>query len=61
MQNTDHARFLFDNMLSPWLNEANKLGYINNFAQGNIAVTFDIEQDKLESLKHILPEEFKLI
>jgi len=61
MDNTNHARFLFDNTMSPWFNEANKLGYINNFTQGNIAVTFNIEQDKLDSLKCILPKEFKLI
>ena len=61
MENTNHARFLFDNTLSPWFNEANKLGFINNFSQDNVAITFNIEQDKLESLKRILPEEFKLI
>ena len=31
--NTDDARFVFDNTLSPWFNEANKLGLINNFIQ----------------------------
>jgi hypothetical protein len=59
--NMDDARFLFDNSVSPWLNEANKLGFINNFSQGNEAITFNIEQDKLEFLKSILPEEFKLL
>jgi len=61
MDNPNHTRFLFDNTLSPWFNEANKLGFINNFAQHNVAITFNIEQDKLEFLKSILPEEFKLI
>jgi hypothetical protein len=58
MPNTEHARYLFDNTVSIWLNEANKLGYINNFAYSLPFVKFDIEQDKLDSLKHILPEEF---
>jgi hypothetical protein len=61
MENTNHARFLFDNTLSQWFNAANKTGFINNFHQGSIAVSFNIEQDKLDSLKCILPEEFKLI
>jgi hypothetical protein len=61
MENTNHARFLFDNTMSPWFNKANKLGVINNFSQGNVAITFNIEQDKLEFLKHMLPEEFKIL
>lgn len=61
MSNTDHARYLFDNTISIWLNEANKLGYITNFSYSSPFVKFDIEQDKLDSLKHILPQEFKIL
>jgi len=61
MENTNHARFLFDNTLSPWFNAANKNGLINNFAQGNVAIKFNIEQEKLESFKSILPSEFKIL
>ena len=61
MENPNYARFLFDNTLSPWFNEANKLGFINNFIQGDLSIKFNIEQNKLESLKTILPEEFKLV
>ena len=61
MENTNHARFLFDNTMSPWFNEANKLGFINNFTQGNVSITFNIEQDKLESFKCMLPKEFKIL
>jgi hypothetical protein len=61
MENTNHARFLFDNTMSPWFNEANKAGFINSFTQGNVVIKFNIEQDKLESLKFILPEEFKIL
>jgi hypothetical protein len=61
IDNPDHARFLFDNTMSPWLNDANKAGFINNFSQGLVTVGFNIEQDKLESFKHILPEQFKII
>jgi hypothetical protein len=55
------ARFIFDNTLSPWFNEANKLGFINNFSYSSIGVKFNIEKSKLDSLKHILPEEFELL
>ena len=61
MSNADHARYVFDNTVSTWLNEANKLGYITNFSYSSPFVKFDIEQDRLESLKNILPEEFKIL
>jgi hypothetical protein len=61
MDNPNHARFVFDNTLSPWLNEANKAGFISHFAQGAVSVSFNIEQDKLDSLKHIMPQEFKIL
>ena len=53
--------FLFDNTLSSWLNEANKSGYINSFSYSPISAKFNIEKNKLDSLKHILPNEFKII
>jgi hypothetical protein len=59
--NTDDARFLFDNTLSPWFNEANKLGFINNFDYFPISIKFNIERSKLDSLTNMLPKEFKLI
>jgi hypothetical protein len=60
LDNKDYARYLFDNNVSPWLNQANKSGIINNFAYTREQVTFDIEADKLNSLAHILPEEICL-
>ena len=59
--NIEDARFLFDNTLSPWFNEANKLGFINDFDHSPIAINFNIERSKLDCLKNMLPEEFKLI
>jgi hypothetical protein len=61
MSNADHARSIFDSTVSPWLNEANKLGFISNFEFTAISTKFSIEQDKLDSLKSILPEGFKLL
>jgi hypothetical protein len=59
--NTDDARFVFDSHISPWLNEANKVGFINNFSYSPISVKFSIEKNKLESLKNMLPSEFKIL
>lgn len=59
--NTDDTRFIFDNTLSPWLNTANKLGYINNFSYSPTTVKFNLEKNKLDMFKNILPIEFNLI
>jgi len=59
--NTDDTRFIFDNTLSSWLNKANKLGYISNFSYSPMVVNFNIEKNKLDMFKSILPVEFKLI
>lgn len=59
--NTNDARFIFDSHVSPLLNEANRLGFINNFIQSAISITFNIEQDRLESFKRVLPEEFNIL
>ena len=61
IDNPHHSRFLFDNSLSPWFNKANKAGFINNFSQDGLGIMFNIEQDKLESFKRILPEEFQIL
>lgn len=61
IENTDDARFVFDNTLSPWFNEANKLGFINNFDHSPISIKFNIEQDKIDSFKRMLPPEFKIV
>ena len=57
----DHNRFLFDNTISPWLNKANKLGYINDFSYSPVSVKFNIEHAKLDLLKDILPKEFEIV
>jgi hypothetical protein len=57
----DHARYVFDNTMSSWLNEANKAGFISNFVQGDLTIQFNIEQDKLDILKSMLPAEFRII
>ena len=61
VSNTDDARFVFDNTLSPWLNKANKSGHINNFSYSPTVVNFNIEKNKLDLFKSILPAEFMLL
>lgn len=56
----DDARFIFDDVLSPWLNYANKLGNINNFSYVDNIVKFNISQNSLNEFKEILPKEFVL-
>jgi hypothetical protein len=54
-------RYHFDNTVSPWLNRANKQGIIDNFKFINNQVSFDVEQDCLDSLKNVVPEIFEII
>lgn len=61
IDNIDDARFVFDSTLSPWFNKANKLGFINNFDHSPVSIKFNIEQDKIDEFKCILPLEFKII
>jgi hypothetical protein len=61
ISNLDDARFLFDSTLSPWLNEANKLGFINGFEHSAVTIKFNIEKNKLDMLKSILPPEFQIV
>jgi hypothetical protein len=56
----DHARFLFDNKVSPWLNRANKKMLISNFAYSRTSVTFDLENYALAELEELLPDGFKI-
>jgi len=61
MTNADHARHIFDNRVSPWLNQANKSGFISNFSHESVVVKFSIEKDKLDELHGVLPKEFQLV
>lgn len=56
----DNPRYVFDNTLSPWLNRANKQGFITNFSQKERSVSFDIEQFRLNDLSNLIPLGFEL-
>jgi hypothetical protein len=54
----DHARYIFDNSISPWLNRSNKNGSIANFKKLNHSVSFNIEADHIQTLQNIVPNNF---
>jgi len=54
------GRYDFDNMLSPWLNSANKRGIIANFSYTSSEVAFDVELDCLDELQDRIQDRFNL-
>jgi hypothetical protein len=60
LDNKNHARYLFDNTLSVWLNGANKSGIISNFSYTPTEVKFLLEESHIDDLKRITPDEFTL-
>lgn len=54
------VRFIFDDVISPWLNKANKDKIITDFSHNHNDVRFKIENNKLEEFKKLLPENFKI-
>ena len=61
LEDLDLARYKFDNQISPWLNLANKNGYISNFKYSPNEVKFTIEEQQLDQLRNYLHEEFEII
>jgi hypothetical protein len=53
--NLPKARFVFDDTISPWLNEANKRGIISNFSTDLQQIWFDIEKDAVNELTQRIP------
>ena len=47
----ENPRYKFDNILSPWLNRANKNNLISNFQYQDNTVKFNIEKNHLSDLK----------
>lgn len=54
------VRFTFDDILSPWLNRANKLGLITDFSYDHNDVRFKLEKTKVNELENMLPKNFKI-
>ena len=56
----EDARFMFDKILSPWLNRANKLKVIDDFKFGTNTIKFKLERKYIEDLQRQLIPEFKM-
>ena len=54
------VRFIFDDVISPWLNQACKGGILSNFDTDWKSVWFDLERDRLKELESLLPKGFKI-
>jgi hypothetical protein len=56
---TDDRRFMFDNIISPWLNYSFKTGVIKDFVGKDLSAELTIERYALDRLKYILASENK--
>jgi len=56
----EKARFIFDNKISPLLNEFNKQNTLANFKIISDGVSFDLQTDRLHELDNLDPTEFSL-
>lgn len=54
----DNPRYKFDNVLSPWLNCANKKGTITNVSIVEFGIQFDIEENLISTIP--IPEKMKV-
>jgi hypothetical protein len=59
-KNEKSNRFLFDEMISPWLNHANKKNLINRFRFIDNEVTFEIEKNFIIDLENIMDDKFEV-
>ena len=53
-------RFVFDDIISPWLNRAYKAGIVDNFKGEDLEATFTIEADSISELKKLIRSHFIL-
>ncbi len=60
IEDMEETRFIFDNIISPWLNKKNQQQQICNFSSDGKNVKFYIESECLEDLKSIIPKELVL-
>lgn len=62
LPNSDRTdlRFQFDQIISPWLNQANKRGIISNFVAFETSVSFDVHGKYVDELLSITPDYFKV-
>jgi hypothetical protein len=56
----EDRRFIFDDIISPWLNRAYKLGIVENFKGEDLEATFTIEDSAIEELINISSKYFSI-
>jgi len=56
----EDRRFIFDDIISPWLNRINKQGALSNFKFQEFEVTFTTEQSLIPELKKITESHFNV-
>jgi len=56
----DKARYIFDNTVSGWLNQANKTKIISNFEASSDRVKFIVESKYVCDLRKIIPSQFEI-
>lgn len=53
-------RFIFDDIISPWLNRAYKLGIVDNFHGEDLVASFTVEADYVPELQTLVSDYFNL-
>jgi hypothetical protein len=56
----DDARFIFDGVMSKWLNRVNKKKLLDNFMFKNNVVSFTLDGSMVADLISVLPKEFNV-
>lgn len=53
-------RFVFDDIISPWLNKAYKLGIVDNFTGEDLEARFTVEESYITELQRVIDHYFTL-
>ena len=53
-------RFVFDDIISPWLNKAYKLGIVDNFKGEDLEAKFTVEESYIAELRQVIDYYFTL-
>jgi hypothetical protein len=57
---TDNRRFIFDDVISPWLNRAYKAGIVDNFKGEDLEATFTMDASAVKELEQLSRAHFTL-
>ncbi len=56
----EDRRFIFDDVISPWLNQAYKKGIVSDFIGKDLEARFMINEDHIDDLKKLIDQHFTL-